>query len=457
MQISEPSSRPFAWRALFQFGLSSLAAFLLWCIALYMLFVGLFPLFQGDSLQQIDPSGFLLAAGFAWIGTLILPSAWFALLRLFNQPPHIPNALTWRNLGWVILLMLLVVPAGYGISRVPAIAWLLLPVFNVLALSIPALWYVALGGRGLKSASPQSAWGVFAAGLALGPGLILVLELIGVLVALVILVIWLSPLPGFTDAIQRLTRQLQTNPNFDPTLLLPFAKQYLMRPSVLIGGLLFIAGFVPMLEEFCKPIGLWLMNKKTLTPAQGFLAGMLSGAAFGLFESLLQGVSGEGWITLALARTGTSLIHIFNSGLVGWGFALAWQQRNPLPWLKRYLLAILIHGLWNGNTVMIALAYTPEQTLVGENWGPIGLTVLGTLSVGCFIGLILINRRLQREIRTADVYMALAPSTSPATPPLTTPNPYSNPFPETDTLSLVPPPETTYKTSEPSQEGLDLM
>jgi hypothetical protein len=300
-------------------------------------------------------------------------------------------------MGGVFWLMIPVVLTGYGAAITPAIAWLLLPPLNVLALSIPVVWYLSLGGRGLRSASPQSAWGVFGTGLSLGPGLILLLELVGGIVAVIGLAVWLAPEPGFVEELQRLAQVLQNATTFDPNILLPFAEQYLMRPSVLIGGLLFIAVFVPLLEELLKPVGMWLMKKQTLTPARGFLAGMLSGAAFGLFESLLQGVSGEEWIILALARSGTSLIHIFNSGLVGWGFALAWQQRSLWPWLKRYLLAVLIHGLWNGSTVMIALAFTPAQELVGEIWGPVGLGVLGTLSVVCFIALLVINRRLQRE------------------------------------------------------------
>lgn len=429
MQDSESSSRPIAWRALFQFVFSGFAAFVLWSIALYMLFAGIFPLFQGN-LRQIAPEGFILSTSFAWIGMMILPSAWFALLRLLNRPANVPRGLTWGSFFGVILLMLPVTALGYWASITPMIAWLILPVMNVLALSIPALWYLSLGGRGLKSASPQTAWGVFATGLALGPGIILLAELVGGIIAVIVLALWLSPIPGFSTEIQRLALQLQNNPNFDPNALIPFAEKYLMRPSVLISGLLFIAGFVPLLEEFIKPVGMWLMNKKTLTPAQGFLAGMLSGAAFGLFESLLQGVSGEGWIMLALARSGTSLIHIFNSGLVGWGFALAWQQRSPWPWLKRYLLAVLIHGLWNGNTVMIALAYTPEQTLVGPVWGPIGLTVLGILSVGCFLGLLRINRRLQQEVREAEGHAA--PTVLPAPEPVRMPTlvPHGAPLPE---------------------------
>ncbi len=411
---STPPPSSFSWRSLLQFGLSGLVSLFLWGAAAYMLVIGLSPLFAGGSIGSVDPAGFLIAAGFAWMGALLMPSAWFALLRLVNRPAATPRLFSWQQLWPVILFMVPVVGIGYWASITPAVAWLLLPPLNVLALSIPIVWYLSLGGRGLRSASPQTAWGVFGTGLALGPGVILVIELIGAVIGVIVLVIWLSPEPGFVEELQRLALTFQNASTVDPNELLPFAEKYLMRNSVLVGGLLFIAVFVPLLEEFFKPIGLWLMKKQTLTPARGFLAGMLSGAAFGLFESLLQGVAGEEWVILPLTRAGTSLIHIFNSGLVGWGFALAWQQRSPIPWLKRYLLAVLIHGLWNGSTVMLSLAYIPEQTLVGEVWGPVGMAILGMLSLGCFVSLVLINRRLQTE--EAATREATLPPTSEPTP-----------------------------------------
>ena len=391
------SSSSIHWPSLFQFGLSGFAILFVWGIALSLFTVGALQFVQGVPFRRIDPSGFLMAGGFAFVGTLLIPSAWFALMRLMNRPVNPVRWATWKNVRAIIWLLPPVVLAGYGVAVTPSITWLLLPLFNVLALSIPVVWYLSIGGRGLHSSSPQSAWGIFGTGLALGPGLILFIELIVGLVAVVILGVWLSQEPGFLDEVQRLARVYQFSSNPDPSLFLPFAERYLMRPSVLGGGLVYIAGFVPLLEEFFKPIGLLFLNKQTLTPAQGFLAGMLSGAAFGLFENLLQAVSGPEWLLLAVGRTGTSLIHIFNSGLVGWGFALAWQDRRPMALIRRYLIAVVIHAIWNGMTVMVGVASLPEQDLVGEPWMLAGTVVLLLLTGICFFALIAVNRRLQRE------------------------------------------------------------
>ncbi len=53
-----------------------------------------------------------------------------------------------------------------------------------------------------------------------------------------------------------------------------------------------------------------------------------------------------------LARTGTSAVHILTAGLTGWALALTWQKRRFLPLLLAYLCSVMIHGLWNGLTLM---------------------------------------------------------------------------------------------------------
>ncbi len=107
-----------------------------------------------------------------------------------------------------------------------------------------------------------------------------------------------------------------------------------------------------MIEEALKPIGVWLLFGRRLTPAAGFAAGALSGAGYALIESLALTSSGEAWSSLVLARTGTSAVHILTAGLTGWALVLAWQKRRFLPLLLAYLCAVMIHGLWNGLTLM---------------------------------------------------------------------------------------------------------
>ncbi|MFQ5616280.1 MAG: PrsW family glutamic-type intramembrane protease, partial [Anaerolineales bacterium] len=392
------SNQPIHWPSVLQFGLSALAALLLWGSAGLMLLLGMGQLLRAGSLQDADPSSFLMAAGFGLLGNLFAPSAWYSLARLVQRPVHIPPWTAWRNFGKAIWLMPLVFLLGRFAAITPALTWLALPILHVLAIGVPVLWFLSLGGRGLKSASPQSAWGVFGAGLALGPFIIVIAELLLGLIALVIILFVLADQPGFRAELQRIVALLN-RPSPDPRVLLPFLEAHFIQPSVILIGLLFTAGVVPVLEEFFKPIGLIFLSKRALTPARGFLAGMLSGAAFALFESLFQAVPGEGWVILVTGRMGTSLVHIFNSGLVGWGFALARSERRYLSLLLHYLIAVTIHALWNGMAVLAVVASLPAEQAILSNfpWAAVagaGLLLLGGIT---FLALVRINQHLQRQ------------------------------------------------------------
>jgi len=83
-----------------------------------------------------------------------------------------------------------------------------------------------------------------------------------------------------------LLAQRLSNAGSDPETLLRILQPVAMTPSVLISVLLMVSGVVPLIEELVKPLGLWVLVGKKLTPAQGFVGGLLCGAAFALLESL---------------------------------------------------------------------------------------------------------------------------------------------------------------------------
>ncbi len=49
-------------------------------------------------------------------------------------------------------------------------------------------------------------------------------------------------------------------------------------------------------------------------------------------------------------------MHIATSGLMGWGLAVAWKEGRYLKLGLAYFIAVLFHGLWNGLTIMTAIA-----------------------------------------------------------------------------------------------------
>ncbi len=162
----------------------------------------------------------------------------------------------------------------------------------------------------------------------------------------------------------------------------------------------YIAVAVPLIEELFKPLAVWIFASKIESPAQGFVMGLLSGAAFALIESLnAGGASAESWAVIVSVRAGTSLLHITTSGLVGWGIASAFRERRILRLFAAYFSAVLIHGIWNlcamgaGFSIVGEFIGKPEwlYTVMPAMAG--GMVVL---AVGMFFVLAASNKKIRK-------------------------------------------------------------
>jgi len=220
--------------------------------------------------------------------------------------------------------------------------------------------------------------------------------------ALRAIVIYVIQRPDMSAELERLIYRLSVapqSPDIITRILLPTLKNRL----VILGTLMFGAIIVPLLEELIKPIGVWMLVGQKPTPSQGFVAGLLSGAGYAMFENLaLSASAGDAWSMIMLARTGTSLIHIMTTGLMGWSLALAWNQGKHLRLVLTYLGVVLIHGLWNGLVLTFTFAsYSfiggsfPEPIMKVGKVAP--YLLVGLVSVA-FILLIVENLNLRRAI-----------------------------------------------------------
>ena len=344
---------------------------------------------------------FLMATTSLICGFLMLPSIYYALWRIIERPAIDSQAILKRlRLQWWIVALPFVIILGHFVASHPKIAWLGLPVLHPLAIGIPTVWLLYFAIRKLPLGSSQRMWGVFDSGLTLGPFLIFILESMVGLVFLLVLILYLYSQPGVMEKILQITALLEQGKS--PELLYEELRPVLVRPAVIMGILLFGAVAVPVIEESLKPIGVWLLFGRKLTPAAGFAAGALSGAGYALIESLALSSSGNEWSSLVLARTGTSAVHILTAGLTGWALAMAWQKRRYVQLILAYLCSVAIHGLWNGLTLMYS--FNLMSTMQDSSWltgvvrsvGSSAPFALVILAIGCFGGLVITNRALRR-------------------------------------------------------------
>jgi hypothetical protein len=355
---------------------------------------GISELFAGGTANKISTEPFMIAGSLAFAGALVVPSAWYAWRHLAHPDIEPVSRPVPRYFGLILTIVVLVVVGGTLLlgnwaAQNDRIAWFILPPLNIIATGLPALWVIYFGTRGLLPNKPRYTWGVFASGLTLGPLIILILELILLLVVGIIAVLWIMLNPSLSSQLSHLTIPMQ-NGVPDTQAIINRLLPLLLNPVVIFLGFATISVLVPIIEETFKPLGVWFFSGQKIIPSQGFGFGVLSGAAFGLFENLGNTSSaGAGWALLATSRISTLLLHSFTAGLVGWALVSAWTQRRFLRLAISFTIAVSIHGLWNGLAVLSAAGSLEGVTSVPL---PAGLQQIGTLAtVGIFtLGLLVL-------------------------------------------------------------------
>jgi hypothetical protein len=388
-----------------QLALAVLVISTLWSSALAMLGWGFAGLLSAGQTNTDPVMGFMVGVSLALLGFLMLPSAYYAMMRILGKPALNSRVLLSRlKPGIWIFALPFVIAVGYLVSKVESITWLFLPAMHVLAVGIPVAWMLYLTIRRLPVGSSQRMWGVFTSGMSLAPFLIMICELLAGLGFVLIFAIYLATQPEVINRLVELGAQLEGVVSEEVVfeILAPF----LVNPIVIGMAVVFGAVVVPLIEEVLKPLGVWLLVGRKISPAAGFAAGALSGAGYGFFESLLLSNSTQDWTMLVIARIGTTSVHILTAALMGWALVQAWRGKKVLRLGMVYLCAVTIHGLWNGLTILFsfrALAESQGQPLnmpFIEAAGGIAPMGLSLQAAGCFVLLLLFNREL-RHLRTA--------------------------------------------------------
>ena len=137
-----------------------------------------------------------------------------------------------------------------------------------------------------------------------------------------------------------------------------------------------------------------------MKPQDGFVMGILSGTGYALFETLsASGTMGDKWGMKLMGRAGTDLLHIFNTGLMGWAMISDWKISGWIKLICVYVLTIFIHGLWNSLTLTLSLSNYFRDVNGIFGWlkysdfiGNIGLFLLVLIML---IGLWVINQKFR--------------------------------------------------------------
>lgn len=304
-------------------------------------------------------SGLLTFTAFAIGGILGGGFSIYHSIRALLRKRSADFALPWF---WIFLILyLFVVGIGYALyANKQEVAFPALTVVLILLAAIfPAFALAALGVRRLRFPNWTTTWRHFTlaltGGATLGIGLALLLEL-----GFLFLLVRGSDATNFQKCID--------NPNQSGCG--SFATFNLIFLVVAVVG--------PIVEETVKPLVVAFYIGRMRSAAEAFVLGMAAGIGFAMVETV--GYIGSGyhdWLSVALERTGASLLHGFGAAMValGWYYLVHAKERRLLKAFGCWAYAVFQHFVWNA-TAVLALLPGPLGSAL-NNWNlNLGFVVL---------------------------------------------------------------------------------
>lgn len=267
---------------------------------------------------------------------------------------------------------------------------------------VPILFFFWIGARNLSLGNRPRVWGAVSFNFAIMMPVVLLAELVLFFFIFMMAAVWLAGQPELLSQIMMYAEQI-SNGLMDPLEAEQLITDLVSHPIFLNSSILVVAVLVPLLEELFKPMAIWFLAGKRLTPSQGFVGGLIGGACFAMLESLgAVGIPAESeWLILLFGRTGTGLLHVTLTGIVGWGFASAFYNHNWRRAIVTYLGAVTIHGLWNFfallSGIVPILPISEEMNNLPVLLGQMGVFVLVALFVMNLVLLFSVNRQLQTQ------------------------------------------------------------
>ncbi len=344
--------------------------------------------------------GFLFLAGISLVSVISSREVYYGIDR-----PRQPNkAKKWLN--WSIVLLPILILDGYFVFNAQNAPDFLLPLLTILALSVAMFWILKIGLRNYWGANLKRDSGLFSFSMSFG---ILYIMLVQILLLIFIVTMALVVVSDKID-LPLMMETLSTNPE-------RFIETLSNNPTLVLIAFLMIAVFGPLIEELFKTIGVWFLKPRVISPCEGWIAGLMSGAGFGLIEAYLYSVQGllmpsfSDWLYLVLGRIGGLLLHTFAGGIVGWGLARSWREKSPRHALVAYLVAFLLHSLWNTMAVAQGMLLSLHSIQLPDIVVYISLGVLFTGILLAYLSLSQkITRQAHNENSSETPYMSQSPT-----------------------------------------------
>jgi hypothetical protein len=368
--------------------------------AMLLVIIGLV---SGSELRNAEPlSMYLLATGALLIGLMLLPGIYFNGRRFFGLPDlalRLPRLNDWLLIPILVGAWIMTLALGHLAASQTTLSTLILPIANVFAVCLPILLYLRLSLRGLDFPTARRGWSIWGTSMLITPSLALFFEAIVAGIIILLLYLYARTIPGLMETFSTLTASL-TAGNASEAEITRVTASLLFAPGVSVAALSVFSIAIPLIEETFKLTAMWFYLGRIHRPADGFVLGVLCGAAFALAENIgFTSAGSADWAASIAARTTTALPHIFNSGLLGWALVSAWREHRFGRLLAAFFAVVLVHGAWNAISLGLAMSgfaeYVAEVPAILQSNAP-WLAAWGLMVIGTLTGLIYCNSQMRK-------------------------------------------------------------
>ncbi len=348
--------------SLLQLILSSLAVLLSTGLSILLLAVVVVRLLWLKESFVVNADAITLSFIIFAFGIVFLPSAFSAWQHLRGSDQFLFEIKDWKpgvfiGLGWVISLA-----AGRYLPIESLTRTFVFPVAHFFAVLLPILFILWFSLRGFGILSRSRVSGLFNLSLVAAPAISIMLEGVILVGVIGLGVVYLMMNPDLATFFQDLADQVIAL-EMSTEQLQAFLGVYLQSPLTVLVMLVFFSISTPLIEEAVKPLALLILRRQ-ITARDGFIYGLVCGAAFAFFETILSALQSDpaDWLVVVVTRAGTGLLHMFATALVGMGFGIAVEKKNFFAWLRYYLIAVIIHGVWNSIAILYGISGFSQAT-----------------------------------------------------------------------------------------------
>jgi len=300
-----------------------------------------------DEMAALSTSVLLVSVGMLNVPTLIT-----SIKKLLKKTTHQSKTDYFQKANHTLFLWLLILPVGFFISREGNKIFLLAPL-TAAAVFIPVWWLIEFSRRGLPRSTKLREWGTLTIGLTITPIIIMSIELLLTAIAAVVVMIRLGFQPNLSSQLHSFVENI--GQNIGGIGELEQIQLEMMKQPIISAAVFLILGLIaPLIEEIFKPMSTWFLLSRPLEEFEGFSLGLISGGAFAILESagIVIQMGSQDWLIAVALRTATGVLHIGLSGLVGYGLARSWRQKQFGRGLLYIITAAILHGMWNSMALL---------------------------------------------------------------------------------------------------------